>query len=71
MMNTFIIVNITSSEDKSMLLVHSKKAFPLTFGHSFERRAYSLLFHFESYQGIPYPYTGKVDRGWRTLFAND
>ena len=43
-MNTFIIVNITpicrqvrdSLEDKSMLLVHFKKAFPLTLlGHSF------------------------------------
>ena len=61
-MNTFIIVNITSLKDKSMLLVHFKKAFPLTFGHSFERRAYWLLFHFESYQGIPYSYTGKEDR---------
>ena len=31
MMNTFIIVvNITSFEDKSMLLVHFEKAFPLT-----------------------------------------
>ena len=45
MMNTFIIVNITpyivdSLEDKPML-VHFKKAFPLTsLGHSFERRAY-------------------------------
>ena len=43
------VVNIThpymqvrdSLEDKSMLLVHFKKAFPLTLlGHSFERRAY-------------------------------
>ena len=47
MMNSFIIVNITpyaidSLEDKSML-VHFKKAFPLTpLGHSFERRAYYL-----------------------------
>ena len=56
MMNTFIIVNITpicrrdSLEDKFMLLVHFKKAFPLTLlGHSF----YWLLFHFENYQGIP------------------
>ena len=69
MMNTLIIiVNITSLEDKSMLLVHFKKVFPLTLlWHSFERRAYWLLFHFESYQGIPYSYTGKVDRGWWTL----
>ena len=30
-----------SLEDKSMLLVHLKKVFPLTLlGHSFERRAY-------------------------------
>ena len=71
MMNTFIIiVNITSLEDKSMLLVHFKKAFPLTLlGYSFERRAYWwLVFHFESYQGKdPYLYTSKVDRGWWTL----
>ena len=45
MMNTFIIGNITyirdTLEDKSML-VHFKKAFPLTssLGNSFERRAY-------------------------------
>ena len=39
-----------SLEDKSMLLVHFKNVFPLTLpGHSF----YRLLFHFESYQGIP------------------
>ena len=45
MMNTFIIVNIDSLENKSMLLVHFKKAFPLTLlGHSFDRRAaYWLL----------------------------
>ena len=49
-----------SLEDKTMLLVHFKKAFPLTlFEHSFQRRAYWLLFHFESYQGIPYSYIGK------------
>ena len=52
-----------SLEDKTMLLVHFKKVFPLTlFEHSFQRRAYWLLFHFESYQGIPYFYTGKLDR---------
>ena len=43
MMNTFIIVNIapySSLENKSMLPVHLKKAFPLTLlGHSFDRRA--------------------------------
>ena len=65
-MNSFIMVNITpyaidSLEDKSML-VHFKKAFPLTpLGHSFERRAYYLLLCFESYQGIPYSHTGRVD----------
>ena len=68
-MNTFIIVNITpyivdSLEDKPML-VHFKKAFPLTsLGHSFQRRAYYLLLCFESYEGIPYSHTGRVDRGW-------
>ena len=68
MMNSFIIVNITpyaidSLEDKSML-VHFKKAFPLTsLGHSFERRAYYLLLRFESYLGIPYSHTGRVYRG--------
>ena len=45
-----------------MLFFPFKKAFPLTLlGHSFERRAYWLLFNFESYQDIPYPYTGKVE----------
>ena len=54
-----------------MLLVHFIKAFPLTLlGHSFERRASWLLFCFESYEGIPYSYTGKVDRGWGTLKIN-
>ena len=48
-----------------MLLVDFKKAFLLTLlGHSFERKAYRLLFHFENYQGISYSYTDKVDRGW-------
>ena len=49
--------------DKSILLVHFKfkKAFSLTLlGRYFSRRAYWLLFHFESYQGVPY--TGKVDQ---------
>ena len=55
-------------EDKFMLFVHFKKALSLTLlGHSFERRAYWLLFRFETYHGIPYSYTGKVDRGWWTL----
>ena len=45
-----------------------KKVFPLTLlGHSFKRRAYWLLFHFESYQDITYSYTGKEDKGWWTL----
>ena len=60
MMNTFIIVNITPYA----IDIHFKKAFPLTsLGHSFERRAYYLLFCCESYQGIPYSHTGRVDRG--------
>ena len=68
MLNTFIIVNITpyardSLEDKSMLLVLFKKAFPLTsLGHSFERRGYYLLLCFENYEGIAYSHTGRVDR---------
>ena len=69
MMNTFIMVNITpicrweSLEDESILLVHFKKTFSLTlFGHSFSRRVYWLLFHYESYQGIPlFLHTGKAD----------
>ena len=68
MKNFIIIVNITSLDDKSMLLVNLKKAFSLALlGHSFERRAYWLLFYFESYQGIPYPHIGKVGRGLWTL----
>ena len=75
MMNTFIIVNITpiamyvrdSLENKSVLLVLFEKAFRLTLlGHSYhlkEELADYCCF-FESYQGIPYFYTGKVDRGW-------
>ena len=68
-MNSFITVNITphaidSLEDNSMLVLF-KKVFPLTsLGHLFERRAYYLLLCFESYQGIPYSHTGRVDRGW-------
>ena len=47
-----------SLEDKSMLL-HFKKAFPLTsLGHSFERRVYYLLLCFESYQGVLYSQPG-------------
>ena len=71
-MNSFIINNIIpyaiySLEDKS-ILVHFRKAFPITsLGHSFERRAYYLLLCFESYQGIPYSHTGRVDRGRWTL----
>ena len=50
-----IIVNITSLGNKFMLLVHFKKVFPLTLlGQSFKRRAYWLLFHFQSSHGIPY-----------------
>ena len=54
-----------SLENKSMLLVHLKKAFPLTLlWHSFGRRAaHWLQFYFESCHGIPYSYTGKVNRG--------
>ena len=67
-MKSFIINNIIpyaiySLEDKP-ILVHFRKAFPITsLGHSFERRAYYLLLCFESYQGIPYSHTGRVDRG--------
>ena len=51
----FYVGIIDSLEDKSMRLVQFKKAFPLTLlGHTFERRAYWLLFCFESYQGISY-----------------
>ena len=72
-MNTFTIVNIThtivrdSLEDKSML-IHSKKAFPLpsvcpgaeyTWALIWKK---SLLICFESYQGIPYSNTGRVNR---------
>ena len=62
-----------SLEDKSMLFVHFKKAFPLTLlGHSFERRAYWLLFCFESYHGIPYSHRGKVSQTEDgEHFAND
>ena len=69
MMKTFIIVNITpiamyvrdSLENKSVLLVLFEKAFRLTLlGQSYyskEELADYCCF-FESYQGIPYFYTG-------------
>ena len=69
MMNTFIIVNITPSvrdslEGKSMLL-HFKKAFPVTsLGHLFERRGYWFVL---SYHGIRFSHTGRVEREWWTL----
>ena len=68
MMNTFIIVNITpymevrdSLEDKS---VHFKKAFPLTLlGRTYLKEELTDYFtHFESYQDVPYSYTGKQSR---------
>ena len=37
-------------------------------GHSFEKK--SLLICFESYQGIPYSHTGRVDREDGEHFAN-
>ena len=80
MMNTFIIVSITpiykrELEDKSMLL-HSRKTFILLSvwpGTDYIwaiiwKKSFSLLICFESYQGIPYSYTGWVDGGWWTLY---
>ena len=47
------------------MVLHFKNAFPRTsLRHSFEKRAYCLLLCFERYLGIPYPHTGRVDRGW-------
>ena len=72
-MNTFIIVNIIpyvrdSSQDKSMLF-HSKKAFlfPSVWPGTeyawalISKSKKSLLICFESYQGILYSHTGRVD----------
>ena len=76
MMNTFITANITptckSLENKSML-VHTKKTFllssfwPETDYTSAPIWKKSLLICSESYQGISYSNTGRVDRGWWTL----
>ena len=77
MMNTFVIVKIPphvrdSSKDKSMLF-HSKKAFLLPAvwpGTEYTRTLIwknSLLVCFESYQGIPYSHTGRVDSDVNTL----
>ena len=77
MMNTFIIVNITphvrySLEDKSMFF-QSKKTFHLSLVWPGTEYTWtliwkkSLLICFESYQGIPYSHTGRVDRNVSTL----
>ena len=74
-MSTFIMVILPpyvrdSFDDKSMLFLYFRKAFPLTLlGHPFERRAYRLLFCFEIYQGIPYSCTVRVDTRWWTLWS--
>ena len=73
-MNNFIIVTITphvrdSLEGKSMI-VHSKKSFLLTSvcpgtGYAWEELLIDLCC--ESYQGVPYSHTGRVDSGWWTI----
>ena len=74
MINTFIVAHIAphlkhSLEDKSILVL-SKKAFLLpsvcpgtehTWIFIWEK---SLLISFESYQGVPYSHTSKVERRW-------
>ena len=54
-----------SLEDKSMLLVHFKKAFSLTLsGTSFKEELTDYCFISKVTRVFPYSYTGKVDRGW-------
>ena len=61
MMNTcIVIVNVISLEDKSMLLVHFKKAFPLTLlGYSLKEELTDYCFILKVARVLPVPTQAK------------